>query len=481
MRNIMLKGSNLSLNLENAGWRSSGGPFVLDWAARSAPVTYPRSARGEAPKRTGRPDLYLSKPPDFNIVYPFIRTFVGDFFTRKQSRLYKLPQLAMTAILQSFACFFSLSIAFALPSNLVRLPLAKRDVESIPSEVNTTIRNPLIAQPVACLDTRRLPTLVPSDCGYVLNFIILQKPNVFAKRVFISNSYRTEARGYARSRWQYGSCEVSVYGPPGARQLLTFLEVAFTADNIVRECVTGFVDPIGGMSLVGEASEAFYVYLRGYVEPESISAKNSTTSQRPAVSVSRRTIRSQKDSENGAGSQRVETRDPSMGASRVSNLPAVTSNSTLSPAALPRYPVNCFNPFIIHLQPAAATDCGVIINQVILRLFDPTSQLNFGFTDAADVDLSKPEYQKWQYGQCMISVKNNNVAQVDIFRLLDVATTARRISTQCLVNTQDKIGGVASIGTDGRGFYVYVGGRLASSPALSDLTLLRESTGAESF
>lgn len=27
MRNIMLKGSNLSLNLENAGWRSSGGPF----------------------------------------------------------------------------------------------------------------------------------------------------------------------------------------------------------------------------------------------------------------------------------------------------------------------------------------------------------------------------------------------------------------------------------------------------------------------
>lgn len=75
----------------------------------------------------------------------------------------------------------------------------------------------------------------------------------------------------------------------------------------------------------------------------------------------------------------------------------------------------------------------------------------------------------------MISVKNNDEAQVDTFSLLDVATTARMISTKCLVHAQPKIGGVATIGTDGRGFYVFVGGPVVSNPALSDTMLLRES------
>lgn len=80
----------------------------------------------------------------------------------------------------------------------------------------------------------------------------------------------------------------------------------------------------------------------------------------------------------------------------------------------------------------------------------------------------------------MVSVKNNDESRVDTFRMLDVASTARRISIQCLVDTQDKIGGVAYVGTDGRGFYIYVGGPLDSSPGFDDVMLLRGSTGAES-
>ena len=81
----------------------------------------------------------------------------------------------------------------------------------------------------------------------------------------------------------------------------------------------------------------------------------------------------------------------------------------------------------------------------------------------------------------MISLMDNDMAQVDTFRLLDVATTARRISTQCLIYTQEKMGGVASIVTDGRGFYVYVGAPLGSNPALSAAMVLREATGTESL
>lgn len=76
----------------------------------------------------------------------------------------------------------------------------------------------------------------------------------------------------------------------------------------------------------------------------------------------------------------------------------------------------------------------------------------------------------------MIMVKNHDEGQIDIFRLFDVATTARRIITRWLIDTQTKVGGVAIIGTDGRGFYVFVGGPLVSNAALSDAMLSRDST-----
>ena len=197
-------------------------------------------------------------------------------------------------------------------------------------------------------------------------------------------------------------------------------------------------------------------------------------SQQPAVSLSGA------DSDHPATSRAVEVRDPLGGVSRGANHPAITSNSTIGTTLSAGYPVQCFNPRVVSLQPAAATDCNFIINQIILRLFDPTRQLTFGFVDDVDVNLSKPEYRQWQYGQCLISIKNPNVFQSDTFRLLDVATTARRITMQCVVDTQEKIGGTAKIGTVGRGFYVSVGGLLAASPLLSDVMLFRESTGVES-
>ncbi|CAD6586183.1 MAG: hypothetical protein ASARMPRED_002466 [Alectoria sarmentosa] len=387
----------------------------------------------------------------------------------------------MIAVLRTFAHCVSLSIALALPSNLRRLPLGIREVDSKTLGTSSTTSNPLPADTVSCLRSYITPRLVLSDCSIVINSMLLSQPGPFEPRIFRQNTYRTELGWYARSRWQHGNCELSVHGPRNADQLLTFLDVAVAADKIVLKCVINVTFPKGGLMLVGDMSKGFHVVLQGHEESESDSAKNSSASQESAISVSRRAMQSRHHSEKSVGSQAVEIRDPLMGVSRVANHPAVTPNSTIGTAPPARHPVQCFNPFIVHLQPAAATDCGFVINQIILRLFDPTRQLTFGFTDAADVNLLKLEYHAWQYGQCVISVKNHNVAQVDTFRLLDLATTARRITIQCLVNTQDKLGGVANIGTDGRGFYVYIGGPLISSFSLSDVMLLSESNGAESF
>ncbi len=260
-------------------------------------------------------------------------------------------------------------------------------------------------------------------------------------------------------------------------QWFSFFDVALTANKILSECVNGVTNPTGGSSTVGDTSDVtslFKVILQGpgfY----SISADTSGVSGLPAASVSRRGIPPQDASENAGGSQEIETRDPLRRASHVSNRPTRTSSFTLSEASPTDYPVHCFNPSIIHLPLAVARDCGYIINHVILRGLDPLRPMTFGFTDAVDINLLNPEHSKWQHGQCIITLANNDERSIDTFRMLDVVNTARRISTRCLGTTGHKMGGVASIGTDGRGFYVYVGGPMDSSPVLSDVVLLNES------
>ncbi|CAF9934810.1 hypothetical protein IMSHALPRED_009843 [Imshaugia aleurites] len=369
----------------------------------------------------------------------------------------------------------------ALPPDTRSLSPATVDIDNSTSETNIATPNPLLEHDVTCLTNRITPTLDPADCGFILNVKLLQLPKIFKPRMFRHSSYMTDAGEYARSRWQEGHCEVTVHGPRHGIRMLTIYDVAVTANNILIKCVTDVFAPKGGLSPIGDVIAGFHVILRGYDAEASISADNSSVARQPAVSVSRRGSISRHRSEEPAKSQAVDIRDPQMGVPRVANDPAVTSNFTIDIAPTARYPVNCFNPLIHYLQPAAATDCIYIINQIVLRLFDPTRQLLFGFTDADDINLSKPEYQKWQYGQCLISVRNRNVFQSDTFRLLDVAGTARRITMQCVVDTQEKIGGTAQIGTQGRGFYVYVGGLLASSPALSDAMPLRSPGGVESF
>lgn len=379
----------------------------------------------------------------------------------------------MIAVLRTFIFLCSLSIALALPSDLGKPPRAIEAVNGTVPASSSTAPAPLRQYDLDCLRSRIAPTLDPSDCDYVVDALILSGPNVFVERRFEHNSYEIDEGRRVPSRWQHETCEITVFGQRHAYTQLTLYNVALTAEKIVQECVKGHADTTGGLSLIGESSKGFHVIVQAY--PRIVSAKNSTVSQGPVVSVSRRTMQPQHDSEAAMGSRGLVTRDPLAGVPSVLNDLVVPSNLTL-----PNYPVHCFNPFIIHLQPAAAEDCNFIINQLILRLFDPTRLLTWGFTDDVDVNLSKPQYRQWQYGQCLISVKNNDEGQINTFRLLDLARTARRISTRCLIYQDVKIGGVATIGLDGRGFYVYVGGPLASDSASSDAMLLGERTGVKS-
>ena len=76
----------------------------------------------------------------------------------------------------------------------------------------------------------------------------------------------------------------------------------------------------------------------------------------------------------------------------------------------------------------------------------------------------------------MVTVRNNDLNQLDTFRLVNLAETARRVTTQCVVDAPQQMGGVAGIGSLGRGFYVWVGGPLDEGFALGDGISSPEST-----
>ena len=254
---------------------------------------------------------------------------------------------------------------------------------------------------------------------------------------------------------------------------MSLLDVALAGDRIVRKCVDDFTFPIGGLSLIGDESKGFNVILQGY--DESVSATNSSLSQSPAISVSKRAMRSRSNLENSADSQRVESRDQPRDLSLTLVHPAGALNSTSSVTAAWDHLVHCFDARVT----AGFSDCSHITIH-IYHLFNPLVKTTFGFTDAADINLSRPEYQKWQYGQCVVSLGNLDEAQVDTFRFIDVIVTAGRIDQKCVVDGwETPQGGTASVGALQSGFYVYLGAPLAPGSVSSDSTLSRRNTGTK--
>ena len=85
----------------------------------------------------------------------------------------------MIVVLRTLAHCFSLSIALALPSNLRRLPLGIREVDSMKLGTSSTTSNPFLADTVSCIGSYITPRLVPFDCSIVLNFMLLSQPGLF--------------------------------------------------------------------------------------------------------------------------------------------------------------------------------------------------------------------------------------------------------------------------------------------------------------
>ena len=186
-----------------------------------------------------------------------------------------------SAILKRLTVFSTLSLICALPSSTRKRSLTMENTRNIAPESNSTIT--IQPHPVTCFRSRLRPSIVPTDCGIVLNAILLREEGVFERRLFLATTYRTATGDSARSRWRHGQCQILVHANNGASQFLTLFDVALTANRIISKCFPGVSDPIGGTSLIGDLSKGFFVNVEGYPESASVFANTTSGDFQPAT------------------------------------------------------------------------------------------------------------------------------------------------------------------------------------------------------
>ena len=187
-----------------------------------------------------------------------------------------------SAILQRLIHFSILSLICALPSNTRKRSLTMENTRNIAPESNSPLA--IEPHPVTCLQSRLIPRIVTTDCGIILNDILLREEGVFEERLFLSTTYKTEDGDYARSRWRHGQCQIFVHASEGASQIFTLFDVALTANRIISECFSGVSQPEGGTSLIGDMSKDFFVNVEGcYPESASVFANITSGNSQPAT------------------------------------------------------------------------------------------------------------------------------------------------------------------------------------------------------
>ena len=298
-----------------------------------------------------------------------------------------------------------------------------------------------------------LPNAKSEDCNIIINTIIVGMKDPFVEQSWGYTDDEDINLSLSKYRWVFKDCLIQVKNID-EDQVDRFrpVDVAEMAQRIVQACVFGTKSPLGGTGDVGhlELPRTFYVVVSGSTSPVGQSLRNSTVLSLPSD-----------------GSRTIE--------SRASLIPPQEKTTPSAPTqglnADEEYPVRCFDPGLVHrLRHAVASDCALIVNELILRLPNPMREQTFGYTDADDVNLSDREHSQWVHGQCVVFIKGLQETAQDRFRYIDVAHTTIRITEKCVERSKYAIGGTAAIGTMENTFYIGVGG--VTSNGLGNGTVL---------
>ena len=280
-----------------------------------------------------------------------------------------------------------------------------------------------------------LPPINEDDCRWVIHNIILGMKDPLREQTWGYTDAVDNNISLRQYRWIFKGCTIQVRNLD-RRQVDRFrpVDVAEVAQRIVQTCVAEMKVPVGGNADIGRLAipKTFYVVASGVKILGGGTTSNNTILSLPS---------------NGLGA--LESR---------ASLNSPGENVLLTEGLNESHPAHCFEPDLpLPLEPAVASDCDFIINNIILSLPNPMLEQTFGYTDDVDIDLSIDGNGRWIYHQCIVILTNRDKT-TGRFRFLDVAYTAHRIMEQCIEGSKYALGGTAQVGAPDSKFHVGVGG-----------------------
>ncbi|KAM0803816.1 hypothetical protein BDR22DRAFT_970160 [Usnea florida] len=329
---------------------------------------------------------------------------------------------------------------------------------------------------VSCFNTKLGLNLsaVAEDCANVLNDVISRLDGLSEKRVFLNQKYMSSNGRWVPARWTFGQCAVCARsGQSTSAELFKLLEVVLSANSILSDCVTSYRKGQGGFIPIGSREASYHVVLQGGLP----NIEENTLSNADALALSNSRDSNQSLSKKRAmntptGFQPL-TLDPSVSLNETLSLSISTGNLRVNV----EHELNCF-PRGSSLPAANEEDCRWIIDNIILAMKDPFREQTWGYTDAAENNISLQRYN-WLFNRCRITVRNLDQEQVDSFRPVDVAEVAQRVVQACVVETKEPLGGTCDIGRleIRESFYVLVSGTILGRGTSNNTFLSLPSNG----
>lgn len=317
---------------------------------------------------------------------------------------------------------------------------------------------------IDCFPTgSRLPHANTEDCQFVINFIILGMKDPLREQTWGYTGDVDINLSLPENRWVFKDCAIRVQNlHKSLVDRFRPVDVAELAQRIVQQCVTETKESLGGNANIGRLGIllSFYVVVSGTASTRGESLRNSTILSLPL-------------NEPRALQSRASVVPPEGNTSPIISTDVLNADKS---------PIHCFDPTGVHrLEPAIASDCSLIINEIILRLPNLMVEQTFGYTDAVDINLSNQDKGRWFHGQCVVFVMSLDTTAQDRFNFLDVAYTAHRIMGQCIEGSEYAIGGTADVGTMENTFFVGVGGTGMANPGNGTILRLASNTGLSSL
>ena len=324
---------------------------------------------------------------------------------------------------------------------------------------------------VSCFETKLGLNLsaVAEDCANVLNDVISHLDGLYEKRVFLNQKYMSSTGRWVPARWTFGQCTVCARsGQSTSADLFTLLEVVLSANSILSDCVTSHRKGQGGLIPIGSREASYNVVLQGSlpdVEVKTIGDADELVLPNPQDP--NQSLGNKREMNSPAGFQPL-TLDPSVSLNETLSLSISAGNLRVNV----EHELNCF-PRGSPLPAANEEDCRWIIENIILGMKDPFREQTWGYTDAAENNISLERYN-WLFNRCRITVRNLDQEQVDSFRPVDVAEVAQRVVQTCVVETKEPLGGTCDIGRleIRESFYVLVSGTILGRGTSSNNTFL---------